>query len=155
MAKKIYYEKVGRRYKPVYEYDNDFLDSFPKGNHLVMVYPGGSSRRYNIDPALAPMIAAGRYAEDKIFDEMRKVSEARPKVTPLTDEQRSAWQKMQKAMGEDLFYLQYASHRDIVEAGVKAMQEEANKMLEHPSVRDAYNQFLMVYQLVKEDTNEG
>ena len=155
MTKKIYYEKVGRRYKPVTEYDSDFLDSFPKGNHLVMVYPGGSSRRYKIDPALAPMIAAGRYAEDKIFDEMRKVSEARPKQTPLTDEQRSAWQKMQKAMGEDMFYLQYASHRDIVDAGVKAMQEEANKMLEHPSVRDAYNQFLMVYQLVKEDTNEG
>ena len=34
--KKIYYEKVGRRYKPVAEYDPDYLDSFPKGSHLVM-----------------------------------------------------------------------------------------------------------------------
>lgn len=53
--KKIYYEKQGRRYVPVYEYDSEFLDSFPKGNHLVMVYPGGSSRRYNIDPNYAAL----------------------------------------------------------------------------------------------------
>ncbi len=64
--KKIYYEKVGRRYVPVSEYDSEFLDAFPKGNHLVMCYPGGTSRRFRIDPALAPMIAAGRYAEDAI-----------------------------------------------------------------------------------------
>jgi hypothetical protein len=57
--KKIYYEKIGRKYMPVAEYDNEFLDSFPKGNHLVMSYPGGSSRRFNIAPAYAPMIAAG------------------------------------------------------------------------------------------------
>jgi hypothetical protein len=54
--KKIYYEKRGRRYVPVAEYDNDLLDSFPKGNHLVMSYPGGTSRRFNIDPAYAAMI---------------------------------------------------------------------------------------------------
>ena len=49
--KRIYYEKVGRSYKPVSEYDSDLLDSLPKGAHLIMCYPGGSSRRYNIDPA--------------------------------------------------------------------------------------------------------
>jgi len=38
--KKIYYEKKGRRYVPVAEYDNDFLDSFTKVTHLVMSYPG-------------------------------------------------------------------------------------------------------------------
>jgi hypothetical protein len=64
VMKKIFYEKVGRRYKPVREYDNDFLDSVPKGSHLVMSYPGGKSTRYNIDPNYAAMIAAGRVAED-------------------------------------------------------------------------------------------
>jgi hypothetical protein len=82
--KKIYYEKKGRRYVPVSEYDSEYLDSFPKGNHLVMCYPGGSSRRFCIDPALAPMIAAGRYAEDVICDAMRKASEIRPKRAPIT-----------------------------------------------------------------------
>ena len=155
MTKKVYYTKVGRRYVPVAEYDSDFLDSFPKGTHIVMSYPGGRSTRYNIDPALAPMIAAGRFAENKMLDVMRKASEARPKERPFTEKQRKAWKQLQKAMGEEMFYLQYPSNMDIVEAGIEAMQEEANKMLAHPSVRDAYNQFMMVYQLVKEESNEG
>ena len=66
MTKKVYYEKRGRRYVPVAEYDGDFMDSYTHGTHLLMVYPGGQSRRYNIDPAYAPMIAAGRVAEDLV-----------------------------------------------------------------------------------------
>jgi hypothetical protein len=46
------------------EYDEYLMDGLPYGNHMIMVYPGGQSTRYNIDPALAPMIAAGRVAED-------------------------------------------------------------------------------------------
>lgn len=155
MTKKVYYTKVGRRYVPVAEYDSDFLDSFPKGTHIVMSYPGGRSTRYNIDPALAPMIAAGRFAENKMLDAMRKASEARPKQRPYTEKQIKAWKKLQEAMGEEMFYLQYPSNMDIVEAGIDAMQEEANKILEHPSVRDAYNQFMFVYKLVKDESNEG
>jgi hypothetical protein len=154
MAKKLYYIKEGRRYKPVAEYDSDLMDSFTRGNHIVMCYPGGQSRRFNIDPALAPMIAAGRFAEDKMLEVMRKASEGRPARQALTKAQQKAWKGMKDAFGDDMFYLSYPSHHDIVEAGVKAMQEEADKMMQHPSVRDAYNQFLMVYQLVKEETNE-
>ncbi len=99
--KKIFYEKVGRRYKPVYEYDNDLLDAFPKGNHLVMVYPGGSSRRFNIEPNYAAMIAAGRVAEDAISEAIRKASDLRPKSAPITPEQRAAWDKLVKELGED------------------------------------------------------
>ena len=151
MAKKIYYTKVGRRYVPVAEYDSDFLDSFPKGNHLVMSYPGGSSRRYNIDPALAPMIAAGRYAEEKMLHTMRMIGEARPKRKALTDKQRQAWQTMKEAFGDDMFSYSYASNVEIVEAGIKAMTEEANKLLTHPAVKDQYEKFLMTCELVKDD----
>jgi len=100
MTKKIYYEKLGRRYVPVAEYDNDLLDSFPKGNHLVMSYPGGQSRRFNIDPNYAAMIAAGRVAH--------------------------------------------------AEAGIKAMQEEADKLMKHEGVRKAYEHFLLMCELTKE-----
>ena len=62
--KKIYYEKVGRKYVPVAEYDSDYLDAFPKGSTLVICHPGGQSRRYNIDPDYAALIAAARVAED-------------------------------------------------------------------------------------------
>lgn len=154
MVKKVYYEKVGRRYVPVAEYDSDFLDAFPKGAHLVMTTPGSKSTHYRIDPALAPMIAAGRFAENKMLDAIRKASEGRPKERPFTEKQRKAWKQLQKAMGDEMFYLQYPSNRDIVEAGINAMQEEASKMLEYPSVRDAYNQFMFVYKLVKDEVNE-
>jgi hypothetical protein len=151
--KKIYYVKEGRRYKPVAEYDNDLMDSFHKGNHLVMVYPGGTSRRFNIDPALAPMIAAGRVAEDAMCSAMLKASELRPQRTPLTDGQRRAWRKLAKEFGDELCTLHGSSTRDIVEAGVKAMQTEADKLMQHPAVRDAYEQFQLVCKLTKEQQN--
>ena len=92
--KKVYYEKVGRKYVPVKEYDSDFLSAFPKSTHLVMSYPGGQSTRYNIDPNDAAMIAAGRVAEDAICSAMVKASELKPQRTPLTKEQLRAWLSM-------------------------------------------------------------
>lgn len=148
--KKVFYEKVGRRYVPVAEYDNELLDSFPRGNHLVMVYPGGSSRRFNVDPALAPMIAASRTAEDAICSAMIKASELKPQRAPLTKEQHRAWRALARSFGDELCTLHGASVRDCVEAGVKAMQDEAEQLMTHPAVRDAYEQFQLVCKLVKE-----
>jgi hypothetical protein len=147
--KKIYYEKVGRKYVPVAEYDHDFMDSFDKGNHLVMCYPGGTSRKFNVDLALAPMIAAGRYAEDAMRDAMYKTSEMRCMQTPITEGQRKAWDKLAKEFGSDLFTLHHASTHDIVAAGMTAMQEEATKLMQHESVKQAYDQFMLVCALTK------
>jgi hypothetical protein len=127
MTKKIYYEKKGRRYVPVSEYDSEYLDSFSKGTHIVMCYPGGQSRRYNIDPNYAAMIAAGRVAEDAICDAMRKASEMRPQRTPITAGQKKAWEKLAKEFGDDLVALSMGSARDHAEAGVQAMQEESGQ----------------------------
>jgi len=147
--KKIYYEKVGRKYVPVAEYDSEYLDSFPKGDHLVMCYPGGSSRRFCIDPALAPMIAAGRHAEDAMCKAIQQASEMRPQRTPITEGQQRAWKKLAKEFGDDLATLSIGSARDIAEAGIKAMAEEANKLMKHASVRQAYEQFLLVCKLTQ------
>jgi hypothetical protein len=152
--KKIYYEKVGRRYVPVAEYDNDFLDSFPKGNHLVMSYPGGTSRRFNIDPNYAAMIAAGRLAEDAMCRAISKASELRPKSTPITPGQKKAWEKLAKEFGDELCTLHGLSVHDCAEAGVKAMMEEADKLMTNPAVRKAYEQFQMVCALTKERSND-
>jgi len=151
--KKIYYEKKGRRYVPVSEYDSEYLDSFSKGTHIVMCYPGGQSRRYNIDPNYAAMIAAGRLAEDGICEAIRKASEMRPQRTPLTPGQKKAWEKLAKEFGDDLCPLTYGSARDHAEAGVNAMMEEADKLMSHPSVRDAYEHFQTVCNLVKQKQN--
>lgn len=150
--KKIYYEKVGRKYVPVAEYDNDFLDSFPKGNHLVMSYPGGVSRRFNIDPNYAAMIAAGRVAEDAICRAISKASELRPKQTPITPEQKAAWEALAKSFGDELCTLHGLSVHDCAEAGVKAMMEEANKLMNNPTVRKSFERFLMICELTKDHT---
>jgi hypothetical protein len=153
MTKKIYYEKIGQRYVPVSEYDNDFLDSFTKGNHLVMCYPGGTSRRYNIEPALAPMIAAGRFAEDAICKALNQASEMRPARTPITPAQQQAWKKLAEAFGDELATLNGASVRDIAEAGITAMQQEANRLMQHQAVRQAYDQFMLVCKLTQSQLN--
>lgn len=146
--KKIYYEKVGRRYKPVAEYDNEYLDSFPKGNHLVMCYPGGQSRRFNIEPSLAPMIAAGRYAEDAMSKALVKASEMRPHNKPITVKQKKAWEALAKAFGGDRYYVELPSAREVTEAGLKALEDEATKLLEHPMVQAAYDEFMATCKLV-------
>jgi hypothetical protein len=152
--KKIYYEKIGRKYIPVSEYDSDYLDSFSKGTHIVMSYPGGQSRRYNIDPAYAPMIAAGRVAEDAICKAISKASELRPQRTPLTLGQKKAWEKLAKEFGDELCTLQGLSIHDCADAGVNAMQEEANKLLQNPIVRRHYEQFVLLCKLTKETEND-
>lgn len=151
--KKIYYEKVGRRYKPVLEYDSELSDSFSEGTHLVMCHPGhpgGQSRRYNINPNYAAMIAAGRVAADEITRAIHMASELKPQSTPITEGQRKAWNKLAKEFGTERFALQHGSARDLAEAGVNAMMIEADKLMTNPAVRKAYEQFLLVAELTKE-----
>jgi hypothetical protein len=150
--KKIYYEKVGRKYVPVAEYDNELMDSFTKGTHLVMSYPGGTSRRFNIDPDYAAMIAAGRVAEDAICKAISKASELRPKQTPITPGQKRAWERLAREFGDELCTLNGLSVHDCAEAGVKAMMAEADKLLANPTVRKAYEKFLFVAELTREQT---
>jgi len=158
MNEKItYYKKVGRRYRAVYEYDQKLSDALPKGTHLIQVYPGGKLTRYNINPAHAPMIAAGRVAEDKISEVIRKATDMRPasKETKLTEEQIRCWNELSKAFGEDNHALQWPSAREACEEAVKAMQEEAEKLLAVPAVRKAYEHFLFVAELTKDTKNES
>ena len=154
----IFYIKKGRRYVPHSTYSSEFCDAFPKGTHLVQSYPGGSSRRYNIDPAYAPMIAAGRVAEDVISKRIMDATEirrnTRNKETPLTPGQKAAWDNLVEEFGPDAKQLEWPSARECAEAAVKAMQEEADKLLTDPIVRKAYDRFLFVCDLMKDHTNE-
>ena len=135
------------------EYDSNLLDSFHRGSHLVCVYPGGQSRRFNVEPNHAAMIAAGRVAEDAICKALNQASEMRPAKTPITPAQQRAWKKLAKEFGDELCTLHGTSVRDIAEAGVKAMQEEADKLMTHASVRAAYDQFQLVCALTRLQEN--
>jgi hypothetical protein len=152
--KKVFYEKVGRKYVPVSEYDEHLLNAFPKGTHVTVCYPGGQSTRYNIDPNYAAMIAAGRVAEDAISKRIMDASELRlqrkDRERQLTEKERAAWNNLIAVFGDSARQLEWPSVREVAEEGVKAMQEEAMKLMQNPTVRKAYERFLLVAQLTKE-----
>jgi hypothetical protein len=150
MTQRTFYIKEGGNYRPVSEYDSDLCDAFPKGTHLVQCYPGGTLRRYNIDPAYAPMIAAGRVAEDAISRRIMEASDMRPKSAPMTQEQIDAWNHLVKVFGPEARTLEWPSAREVAEEAVKAMATEADKLMQNPSVRKAYERFLLVCELTRE-----
>lgn len=147
MTKKIYYEKVGRKYVPISEYDHDFSASLGYGDHLLSVYKNGSSRQ-PVVPAFAPMIAAGRYSKDAVTKSIQDSLAMRPTRAPLTKGQLTAWRKLAKEFGDEIYPLTWPAAQDAADAAVQAMQEEADKLLEHPMVKDAYDEFMATCKLV-------
>jgi hypothetical protein len=101
------------------------------------------------------MIAAARVAEDAISNSLMEASKLRvpERDQPLTPAQLKAWKALAKAFGKEQYALEWCSYREAAEAGVKAMQVEADKLLANPTVRKAYEKFLFVAELTK-DHNE-
>jgi hypothetical protein len=149
----VFYKKVGRRYEPVREYDDELMSSFPNGAHIVLSYPGGQSTRYNIDPAFGPMIAAGRYAEDEISKALMRASDLRPKRAPITERQRAAWENLVKEFGEEARCLEWPSAREACEEAVKVMSIEADKLLTNVAVKAAWDEFMLLCKLTMEKQN--
>jgi DNA-directed RNA polymerase subunit F len=96
------------------------------------------------------MIAAGRVAEDVISKKLMAASDMRLREQPMTQEQRDAWEHLIKVFGPSARQLEWPSAREACEAAVKAMQEEADKLLQHPAARKAYDNFLLICELTKE-----
>lgn len=157
--KKVYYEKVGRKYIPVSEYDSEFAYSLPKGNHLIMVHPGGSTTKHNVKANCVALIAASRIAEDAISNSIMKASElrrnSRSQNTPLTPEQKEAWDNLVKVFGDDARQLEWPSARECAQAGIDVLIEEAEKLMTVPAVKKAYEQFMFVAELTKEHNDES
>jgi hypothetical protein len=120
-----------------------------------MCYPGGESRRYNVDPNHAALIAAGRIAEDAMVKAIVKATEMRPQKTRLTARQKNAWDNLAKELGNDLATLTTSSAYDVASAGVNAMIEEANRLMSIPSVKKAYEQFVFIAELTKDNKHES
>lgn len=148
---KIYYEKQGRKYVPVRTYVSEFMDSYPKGAHVVVCHPGGTSRRYNIDPDFAALIAAGMYSTDVMCAAIHKASKMCGPADTLTPEQREAWKAFEVAMGDDIYSISRPASSRVADAGIAALIKEVDKMLDIPSVRKAYDNFLLIYKLTKDE----
>ncbi len=136
---------------PVKEYDDDLVSALPKGNHLIMCYPGGRSTRYNIDPDYAALIAAGRLAQDVMAQALVKASEMRPKKKPLTPEQKQAWDNLKVAFGNDMYTLHVDSAHDVAQAGLDALQKIAKELYStNPSVQAALDHLYLLTKLTKD-----
>jgi hypothetical protein len=155
MVTETFYIKRGRRYIPVREYDGMLQDALPHGSYVTVVRPGASVQRWAVDPAYAPMIAAGIVAREAMSDVMISASELRLSGDrkPMTREQRDAWENLIAVFGPAARQLTWPSIAEITQAGVDAMIAEAERLLTHPSVRSAYEHFITVSKLV-EDYNE-
>ena len=157
--KKIFYEKVGRRYRPIAEYDSEWIDSYRRGAHLVVCRPGLTSRIYNIDPNYAALIAAGIVAQDVMASALVRSGELRmqrpERDRQLTPSQEAAWENLIKEFGDGARQLEWPSAREVAEEGIQALIKEADQLMEHPAVRQAYEQFILICKLTKDNHNEG
>jgi hypothetical protein len=97
------------------------------------------------------MIAAGRFAEDAICRKIQEATELRPMNREIDAETHRKWKAFVATIPEDFrFMFTHGSAHDAAEAGVKAMQEEADKLITNPAVRKAYEKFLLLAELTKE-----
>lgn len=151
MTKTVFYKKVGRRYQPVAEYDSEWVDSYPEGSHLVVCYPGGSSRRFNINPDHAALIAAASCSEDVMSQAIYKATELRPVSKTVTPEQRKAYDKFMKTLPEgERGMLTYGSAGDAARAGIDALIKEHERLMStHPAVKKAYDHYILMCELAK------
>jgi len=147
--KTVFYKKVGRKYEPVSEYDSELHSGFRHGAHLIISNPGGRSTRYNINPEFAPMIAAGRYAQDKISESLQKSTELRPADwDQFTEQEQRVWKAIKGCLPRKHRYMYtHGSCMEAVQAGVDAMQVEADKLLQHPAVKKSYDNFMLICKL--------
>ena len=149
--KTTFYKKEGEEFVPASEDDPALRNAFPEGAHLIISKPGVKLIRYNIDPNLAAMIAAGTYAKDAISHELMRASALDHGRLKLTEKQEAAWKALAEAFDTNFYPLSYPSYQDAVQAGVDAMAREADKLMEHPSVIKSWNNFMMICKLTLED----
>ena len=144
------YKKVGRRYVEIGEYDQEMIDYVPNGTTMIVKRPGMTSRRYNVEPDILPLLAAGLYCEDEISRAIYEAGELRPHNRSITLAQREAFDRFLETMPEDdsnRFMMTVGSAREAAEAGTKALAAEAQKLLINDSVRAAYEHFLLLCKL--------
>ena len=114
---RTFYEKRGRRYFPVREYDSDVMDAMPRGSHLVVVQPGQLSVRYDVSPDHAKVLAALKPHHEAMLTVLRDASKMRPDSRKLTAKEQEAIKAYYAIMGPDaLFTMTIPCASDIIHA---------------------------------------
>lgn len=151
MSKTTFYKKVGKRYKPVAEYDPELRDSFFEGSCLIVCRPGVKTFRYDVEPNHIALVAASIAAEDVMSSAIVEQAKGKPSKHPLTPEQRSAWAKLKESCDDDLIGIDYSCAADIARAGIDALIKEADINMDNPAVAEAFKNLVTVIKLTKEN----
>ncbi len=120
------YVKVGRRYKPIYEYDQKVCDSFPVGSHLVVSEPGHQITRFNVNLDFAPVLAALASGREAFVSAIQKATLLTPQKK-LNPKELAAFEAWKRATGEETLMLSSASASDVYDAFERAIIEAANR----------------------------
>ena len=129
----IIYKKVGRRYREIGVFDDEAL-YYPHGAHLIIVKPGGSLTKFNIDPANSALLAAAQTMRDAMLEAMHKANRVRPVGADgyrreLAAKERKAWEAYKAIAGEkSSLILEGASLHDVIDAGIQALIEAVQKV---------------------------
>lgn len=152
--REIFYRRVGRRYEPVSSYDSEHMDSLPQGCHLIIIDQGWHSRRHNIDPNRAALLAAATLMEGRLSKIIQQATEIRPEKEPLTDEQRLAWRRLAESFDQNTIMLAWPSARQAAEKILEELTADAERLMTNPMVREAYNEFVAICRLTQESVND-
>ena len=152
MRDTILYEKVGDEFVPV-RYWNETINSFPKGEHLVIAGDNAIIRTYNIDPGYVELIAAGKHFHSHLVDELIEAGSHKLNNFELTEEQEEAWANLNRLLNQDAA-LQIESYSTIADKAVSKLESKLKPYLNNPAVKQAYNNYIMVLRLAFDKNNE-
>jgi len=124
METKTIYKKVNRRYIPVGLYDQE-QQYKPIGNHLVIVSPGCTSTRYNIQVDEAVVLAAVQNVRKALVDALDKSTELQPNDREMTSLEKQAWEAYKGIAGSPKgLMFEGVSMSDVVEKAMDVLQKE-------------------------------
>jgi hypothetical protein len=96
------------------------------------------------------MIAAGVFAEDAVCESIIESQKLKPQREPITEHQQKLWRELAESFNRDDYPLIRPAAADAGRAAVKAMMEEADKLMTNPAVRKAFEQFMLICELTKD-----
>ena len=94
-----------------------------------------------------------RQLRQLIREEIQSVMKEQEAIK-ITPEQKAAWEHLVEVFGDSAKQLEWASAREVAEKAVQVMQEEADKLMQHEGVKQAYEHFQLMCQLAKEHNAE-
>jgi hypothetical protein len=118
------YKKVNRKYIPIGLYDQE-QQYLPIGNHLVVVSPGCTSTRYNIQVDEAVVLAAVQNVRKALVDTLVAATELQPDRRRLTSLEEQAWDAYVGIAGTPKgLQFEGLSMSDIVDKALEVLKKE-------------------------------